>query len=92
MTHLATRRIKYIGFFLATLVVALLLFRPFSSAQGTPRVYYRVLDARPADSANLEAELNEYGQAGWDLVLIHIGNVTTPTPRFIFKRVEQPQG
>lgn len=90
MTHLSTRWVKHMGFLLATLVVALLLSRLVSSAQGTPRVHYRVLDARTADSANLEAELNEYGQAGWDLVLIHIGNVTTPTPRFIFKRVEQP--
>ena len=90
MTHLSTRRVKHLGFLLATLVVAVLLLRLVSSAQGTPRVHYRVLDARTADSASLEAELNEYGQTGWELVLIHIGNVTTPTPRFIFKRVEQP--
>ena len=90
MTHLSTRWVKHMGFLLATLVVALLLLRLVSSAQGTPRVHYRVLDARTADSASLEAELNEYGQAGWDLVLIHIGNVTTPTPRFIFKRLAQP--
>jgi hypothetical protein len=90
MTHLSTRWVKHLGFLLATLVVAVLLLRLVSSAQGTPRVHYRVLDARTADSASLEAELNEYGQAGWELVLIHIGNVTTPTPRFIFKRVEQP--
>ena len=90
MSHLSTRWVKHMGFLLATLVVAVLLLRVVSSAQGTPRVHYRVLDARTADSASLEAELNEYGQAGWDLVLIHIGNVTTPTPRFIFKRVEQP--
>jgi hypothetical protein len=90
MTHLSTRWVKHLGFLLATLVVAVLLLRLVSSAQGTPRVHYRVLDARTADSASLEAELNEYGQTGWELVLIHIGNVTTPTPRFIFKRVEQP--
>ena len=90
MTHLSTRWVKHLGFLLATLVVAVLLLRLVSSAQGTPRVHYRVLDARTADSASLEAELNEYGQTGWELVLIHIGNVTTPTPRFIFKRIEQP--
>ena len=90
MTHLSPRWVKHLGFLLATLVVAVLLLRLVSSAQGTPRVHYRVLDARTADSASLEAELNEYGQTGWELVLIHIGNVTTPTPRFIFKRVEQP--
>ena len=57
MTHLSTRWVKHMGFLLATLVVALLLSRLVSSAQGTPRVHYRVLDARTADSANLEAEL-----------------------------------
>ena len=90
MTHLSTRWVKHLGFLFATLVLAVLLLRLVSSAQGTTRVHYRVLDARTADSASLEVELNEYGQRGWELVLIHIGNVTTPTPRFIFKRVEQP--
>ena len=90
MRQLSIRWVKQIGFLVVTLIIALVLFRVVSSAQGTPRVHYRVLDARTSDSASLETELNEYGQAGWDLVLIHIGNVTTPTPRFIFKRVEQP--
>ena len=62
MSHLSTRRVKHMGFLLATLVVAVLLLRLVSSAQGTPRVHYRVLDARTADSASFEAELNK--QAG----------------------------
>jgi hypothetical protein len=67
--------------------VALLLSWHDSSAQGTPRVQYRVLDARLQETEMLEAELNEYGEAGWELVLVHIGNVTKPTPRLIFKRI-----
>jgi hypothetical protein len=38
----------------------------------------------------LQEELNVYGQGGWELVLVDIGNVTKPVPQYIFKRVEQP--
>jgi hypothetical protein len=78
-------------FFLISLVVAFLLVRHVSSAAGTPRVQYHVLETVPLDNAaRLEAELNAYGQAGWELVLVDIGNVTKPMPRFVFKRVELP--
>ncbi len=74
-------------FCIASFAAALLLSWHVSSAQGTPRFQYRVLDARLQDTDAMEAELNEYGQAGWELVVVHIGNVTKPTPRFIFKRI-----
>ena len=78
-------------FFLISLVMAFLLVRHVSSAAGTPRVQYHVLETLPLDNtARLEAELNAYGQAGWELVLVDIGNVTKPMPRFVFKRVELP--
>jgi hypothetical protein len=79
---------RWIAFVLciASLSASILLSWHLSSAQGTTRVQYRVLDARLQESDMMEAELNEYGQAGWELVLVHIGNVTKPTPRFIFKR------
>ncbi len=77
--------------FLVTLVIAILLLRHVSSAQGAPRVQYRVLEYLPLDNnAKLEAELNAYGQGGWELVLVDIGNVTAPARRFILKRVELP--
>jgi hypothetical protein len=82
----STRWITLAVFCIASLCAALLFSWHVSSAQGTPRVQYRVLDARLQETDMLEAELNEYGQAGWELVLVHIGNVTKPTPRFIFKR------
>jgi hypothetical protein len=91
MTNISTRWITHTAFFLVASVVALLLLRHVSSAAGAPRVQYRVLDSLSLDNnARLEAELNEYGQGGWELVLVDIGNVTKPVPRFIFKRVELP--
>jgi len=72
---------------MASFAVALLLSWHVSSAQGPARFQYHVLDARLQDTDALEAELNMYGQAGWELVLVHMGNVTKPTPRFIFKRI-----
>lgn len=91
MRHLSTRWIILTTFFLASLMVAPLLFRHVSSATGAARVQYRVLESLSLDdSAKLEAQLNAYGQTGWELVLVDIGNVTKPAPRFIFKRVELP--
>lgn len=91
MTNISARWIPYMVFSLISLMVALLLVRHVSSATGTPRVQYHVLETLPLDNAaRLEAELNAYGQAGWELVLVDIGNVTKPMPRFVFKRVELP--
>lgn len=82
------RWIMFVGFCIASFGVGLLVSWHVSSAQGTPRVQYHVVDAQPyLDTDTLEAELNQYGQAGWELVLVHMGNVTKPTPRFIFKRM-----
>jgi hypothetical protein len=79
------------AFFLVTVLVALLASRHVSSAAKAPRVEYRVLESLSLDNnAKLENELNQYGQAGWELVLVDMGNVTKPAPRFIFKRIEQP--
>ncbi|MGH7181824.1 MAG: hypothetical protein ACREJN_07600 [Nitrospiraceae bacterium] len=52
-----------------------------------------VMETPPLDNtARLEAELNAYGASDWEeeLVLVDIGNVTKPVPRFIFNRVELP--
>ena len=91
MANTSTRWITLTAFFLISLVVGLLLLRHVSSAAGTPRVQYHVVElSAQADSAMLETELNALGQAGWELVLVNLGNVTRPAPRFIFKRVELP--
>ena len=91
MTNVSARLILYTVFFLATVVVAVFLSRLVSSAADAPRVQYRVVDYLHLDSnVKLEAALNEYGQGGWELVLVDLGNVTSPSRRFILKRVERP--
>jgi hypothetical protein len=91
MANLSTRWTTYVAFVLVTLVVALLVLRHVSSAQEAARVQYRVVDfLHLDDNAKLEAKLNEYGQGGWELVLVDLGNVTSPARRFILKRVQLP--
>ena len=91
MLNFSIRWITLTAFFLISLVVAILLFRHVSSAAGAQQVQYRVMDSLSLDNiAKIEAEPNAFGRTGWDLVLVDIGNVTKPAPRFIFKRVELP--
>ena len=91
MTNLSFRWSAYLVFFFLSLVVAFVLLKQGSAAQGSARIQYHVLENLSLDnSARLEAELNAYGQTGWDLVLVDMGNVTKPAPRFILKRVEVP--
>ena len=90
MTNPSTRWITLTALFLVMVTMAFFMLRQ-ASAAGAPKVQYRVLESLSRDnSTRLEAELNEYGQGGWELVLVDIGNVTKPSPRFIFKRVELP--
>ena len=91
MTNVSIRWMTLTALFFISLMVVFLLLRHVSSAAGAPRVQYHVLESLSQDDAvKLEAELNTYGQAGWELVLVNSGNVTRPAPRFIFKRVELP--
>lgn len=93
MTKVSLGSVTLAAFLLMIIVAAIVPVRQVSSAAGPPRVEYRVLDSLSLDNtAKLEAELNEYGLAGWELVLVDIGNVTKPSPRFIFKRVEVRSG
>lgn len=91
MTSLSARSITLMACVLLTVAAAVALLRHGSSAAAVPRIEYRVLESLSLDNnAKLQAQLNEYGAAGWELVLVDIGNVTKPSPRFIFKRVELP--
>ncbi len=47
------------------------------------RFSYKIVDV-PADSFSMQTLLNEYGQAGWELVSVGMGNMTTPL--LIFKK------
>jgi len=89
MSTVAGRWVTQIAFVLVALSVLFVLSRNVSSG-AVARVQYRVLESLPQDNVKLEALLNEFGQTGWELVLVDIGNVTKPAPRFILKRVELP--
>jgi hypothetical protein len=90
MTNLSTRWITFTAYLLVIVTLALFLLR-HASAAGAPRVQYRVVQSLSQDNnTRLEGELNAYGEGGWELVLVDIGNVTKPVPRYIFKRVVQP--
>jgi len=54
-----------------------------TDAQETKRYTYKVVDV-PPDNAAMQAVLNEYGAAGWELIVIGMGDLTTP--RLIFKK------
>lgn len=91
MAKIPGRWTVHIAVFFGTLLIMLMVSRHMSSAAKAPRVEYRVLESLSLDNnGKLEAELNQFGQAGWELVLVDMGNVTKPAPRFIFKRVEEP--
>jgi hypothetical protein len=87
MTQLSSRWIMRTTVLFLTVVVAFLLGQYMSSAANAPRIQYRVVEPLSLDNDRLEAQLNEYGHAGWELALVDIGNVTKPTPRLILKRV-----
>jgi hypothetical protein len=90
MTNLSTRWITFTAFLLVIVTLALFMLR-HASAAGAPRVQYLVVQFPSQDNnTRLQGELNAYGEGGWELVLVDIGNVTKPVPRYIFKRVEQP--
>lgn len=52
-------------------------------AQEPKRFFYKIVDVA-ADNASMQATLNEYGAAGWELVMVGMGDMTAP--RLIFKK------
>jgi hypothetical protein len=56
---------------------------PAAQGQEAKRYVYKVVDV-PPDNAAMQNTLNEYGAAGWELVVIGMGDMTTP--RLVFKK------
>jgi len=55
-----------------------------SQSTGTqPRFEYRVIEVQP-DTRSIQAALDEYGHAGWELVAFEMGELQAP--RMIFKK------
>jgi hypothetical protein len=69
---------------LSVLVLSVFLWRhPLAQGQETKRYVYKVVDVPPDNSA-MQTTLNEYGAAGWELILIGMGDMTSP--RLVFKK------
>ena len=54
-----------------------------AEGQETKRYVYKVVDV-PPDNTAMQNTLNEYGAAGWELVVIGMGDMTSP--RLVFKK------
>jgi hypothetical protein len=56
---------------------------PVAQGQEAKRYVYKVVDV-PPDNTAMQNTLNEYGAAGWELVVIGMGDMTMP--RLVFKK------
>ena len=78
-----------VRFLMGTIVLAAVCWSILSwqhtGAQGqeTKRYVYKVVDV-PPDNTAMQNTLNEYGAAGWELVVIGMGDMTSP--RLVFKK------
>ena len=70
---------------LLAIVLAMVAAWRQSVAQGqeAKRYVYKVVDVS-TDVNAMQTTLNEYGAAGWELVVLSMGNVTSP--RMVFKK------
>ncbi len=72
------------GVSLAALMVVCVAGQPFAAkAQEPKRIQYRIVEVLQ-DTQTMQAMLNEFGSAGWELVAVSAGDLTTP--RMIFKK------
>ena len=84
MDSLASRLLSLAILLVATILLFVSAWRhPEAQAQEAKRYLYKVVDV-PPDNAAMQTTLNEYGAAGWELILIGMGDMTTP--RLVFKK------
>ena len=62
---------------------AVMMIRNLSSAADIKRIQYKVV-AVTTDTATLQATLDTYGNAGWELVIVAMGDIQAP--HLIFKK------
>ena len=58
------------------------MLRPVQAQEIRP-IQYRIVEMT-TDIQNMQRMLNEYGAAGWELVAVGLGDLTSP--RMIFKK------
>ncbi|HXF94274.1 MAG TPA: hypothetical protein VNK46_16090 [Nitrospiraceae bacterium] len=80
--HMPEKRVVAGVLLLVNLLVVLWVVYT-TSAQEPKRFQYKVVDST-ADTQTLQAILNDYGNAGWELVAVAMGDIQVP--RLIFKK------
>ena len=69
---------------LAIVLASVTIWRqPDAQGQEAKRYVYKVVDV-PTDVNAMQTTLNEYGAAGWELVVLSMGDLTSP--RMVFKK------
>lgn len=81
--HTSWRWVIAIGVLLLNLVIGMWLLHGPTSAEESKRFVYKVIDVL-GDTHALQAALNEYGNRGWELVAVAMGDIQVP--RLIFKK------
>jgi hypothetical protein len=65
-------------------MVLVMQWSPYQAkAQEQKRIQYKIVEVLH-DTPTMQATLNEFGSAGWELVSVTAGDLTTP--RMIFKK------
>jgi hypothetical protein len=73
------------AFFVWAMVLSSLAIwhQPVAQGQEAKRYVYKVVDV-PTDNNAMQTTLNEYGAAGWELVVLSMGDLIAP--RMVFKK------
>lgn len=73
-----------LGISLCVSAVMLVVGQPFTvKAQESKKIQYRIVEVLH-DTDTMQRTLNEFGGAGWELVAVSAGDLTSP--RMIFKK------
>ena len=73
------------AFFVLAIVLSSVVawHQPGAQGQEAKRYVYKVVDV-PTDNNAMQTTLNEYGAAGWELIVLSMGDLTAP--RMVFKK------
>jgi hypothetical protein len=84
---MGTTEIRFVSAAVLVLVMVLssvaVWRQPVAQGQEAKRYVYKVVDV-PTDVNAMQTTLNEYGAAGWELVVLGMGDLTSP--RMVFKK------